>query len=210
MGVVFAAAASLLLSLLVAPAAALASTQNVSIQGSSPSNFAYAPNAVTVSSGDTVHWANSSTAPHTATRCDSTNCPVGAGTGTAPATFDSGTLAGGSGAFDQVFTGAGTYNFYCTIHGYAIMHGTVTVTAAVAVAPTATATPAQGAAATPRMPRAGARGQSGGKPASFASAGLLAAGFLLFLMVSSAVFLLAFRRPLRAVRARPFSGRRGR
>jgi plastocyanin len=204
---VFATAVGLLLSSFVA----LAATQNVAIQGSSPSNFAFAPNAVTVTSGDTVHWANGSSAPHTATRCDSTNCPVGAGTGTAPATFDSGTLGGGSGVFDQVFTGAGTYNFYCTIHGYAIMHGTVTVNAAAVAAPTTTATPAQGAAAgTPRIPRAGVGGQSTGKPAGISNAGMLAAGLVLFLLVSSAVLVLTFRRPLAALRGHPSSGRRGR
>lgn len=35
-----------------------------------------------------------------------------------------------AGSFQRTFTGAGTFTYHCTIHGAAVMHGTVTVTAA--------------------------------------------------------------------------------
>jgi plastocyanin len=51
---------------------------------------------------------------------------VGPGTGTGPASFGSATLDPGQ-TFSITFTAAGSYNYYCTIHSYAVMHGTITV-----------------------------------------------------------------------------------
>ena len=45
-------------------------------------------------------------------------------------TFDDGQHSGtqSSGSFPRTFSAAGTYPYHCTIHGAAVMHGTVTVT----------------------------------------------------------------------------------
>jgi plastocyanin len=48
-------------------------------------------------------------------------------------TFDDGAPGSGSkssGTFERTFSTAGTYTYYCAIHGRAIMSGSVTVTAA--------------------------------------------------------------------------------
>jgi plastocyanin len=89
--------------------------------------FCYSPQTLTVTSGTTVKWSNSTTADHTVTRCTTAACPVGPGTGT-DAAFGSGLLGAGQ-TFSATFHGLGTYNYYCQIHGYTIMHGTVTVVA---------------------------------------------------------------------------------
>jgi LPXTG-motif cell wall-anchored protein len=111
--------------------------------------YCYSPANVTIQDGDTVVWTNQTVAPHTVSRCSPATCAGNAaGTGT-DATFTSGTVGGGNGTtFSHTFHGAGTYAYFCTIHGYAVMHGTVTVLAA----PTATtpvtiaATPGAGSA----------------------------------------------------------------
>lgn len=89
--------------------------------------FCFSPQTRTVTSDTTVTWTNTTTADHTVTRCDTTACPVGPGTGS-DATFGSGLLGAGQ-TFSVTFRGLGTYNYYCQIHGYTIMHGTVTVVA---------------------------------------------------------------------------------
>lgn len=147
----------------LAPGSAHAATA-VTIQGTpncGGSSFCYTPATVTVPSGDTVTWTNQSGATHTVTRCTPAACSgTDGGTGTDPA-FDHQNIANGA-STSQAFTGAGTYNYYCTIHGFSTMHGTVTVqgqagpTTTVAspstttAAPTASTTPATTApAATP-------------------------------------------------------------
>jgi plastocyanin len=89
--------------------------------------FCFSPQTMTVASGTTVTWSNATAADHTVTRCDTVACPVGPGTGT-DAAFGSGLLGAGQ-TFSVTFQGLGTYNYYCQIHGYTIMHGTVTVVA---------------------------------------------------------------------------------
>jgi plastocyanin len=120
---------------LVQPAGA-ASAKQVSIlnQASCPAGsgiYCFAPIAVSVGSGRTVTWTNkSSTGFHTITPCTPAACtPAGAGTGT-DSYGTSGTI-GAAGSYSHTFQGAGTYNYYCSIHGYAVMHGTITVTATI-------------------------------------------------------------------------------
>jgi hypothetical protein len=74
-----------------------------------------------------VTWDNQTTVSHTVTRCTTSACPVGAGSGTDPA-FGSALLGAGQ-TFSVTFHGLGTYNYYCQVHGYTVMHGTVTVVA---------------------------------------------------------------------------------
>lgn len=108
-----------------------AAQQNVSIGdmcGPGPFFFCYSPQALSVGSGDRVTWTDNSITPvgHTITRCTPSACNgVGGGTGT-DNWPDSGTIHQGQ-TYSHTFTGAGTYVYYCTIHGYSQMHGTITV-----------------------------------------------------------------------------------
>lgn len=65
-------------------------------------DFAFAPENITVPVGSTVSWTHTGRAPHTATADNGT--------------FDSGSLSNG-GTFDFTFAAAGTYAYYCKIHG---------------------------------------------------------------------------------------------
>jgi LysM repeat protein len=80
-------------------------------------NIAYHPKAITVHVGSVVVWTNDDSGiQHTVT----------SGTPGAPSgTFDSGTLNTGQ-AYQFTFNAAGTYAYYCKIHG-AAMTGTVNV-----------------------------------------------------------------------------------
>jgi plastocyanin len=108
---------------------AAASTVAVAIQngGACGQIFCYSPQTLTITSGTTVTWSNMTSASHTVTRCTTAACPVGPGTGTDGA-FGSGILGAGQ-TFSVTFSGLGTYNYYCQVHGYTIMHATVTVVA---------------------------------------------------------------------------------
>jgi plastocyanin len=76
-------------------------------------NFAFSPDSLSVSVGDTVTWTNKQAGtPHTVTADDGS--------------FDSGNLATDA-TFSQTFDAAGTFAYHCTIHPS--MTGTVTVAA---------------------------------------------------------------------------------
>jgi hypothetical protein len=72
-------------------------------------------------------WTNNTAAPHQLARCTVAACGVAGGTGTDTG-YGSGVL-GGSATYSFTFHGLGTYIYYCTIHGYAAMHGKITVDA---------------------------------------------------------------------------------
>jgi plastocyanin len=89
-------------------------------------SFCFRPRNKTVVSPTRVVFKNLTTAPHTVTRCTPAACSgVSGGTGTDTG-FGSGTIASGT-SYKFVFRGTGTYTYYCSIHGYALMHGTITV-----------------------------------------------------------------------------------
>lgn len=118
----------------VGPAAAASTTTTVVSKFNSPDCqdgliFCYVPSDATVSVGDTVLFTDQSRFRHTVTRCDPQQC-VGhdGGTGSDPS-FDAFVGPGPSVDFSHTFTGPGTYVYYCRIHGYANMHGTITVVA---------------------------------------------------------------------------------
>ncbi|NUR25533.1 MAG: hypothetical protein HOV83_06735 [Catenulispora sp.] len=79
-----------------APVAAVG--HSVSIAG-----FAYAPQNITVASGDSITWTNQDEAPHTVT------------TTSGPQAVDSPMLSKGQ-SFTFTFTAPGTYSYYCTVH----------------------------------------------------------------------------------------------
>ena len=84
-------------------------------------NFAFAPNAVSIHAGDTIHWV-----------WDSNNHSTTSVAGSADS-WDSGVHNTGF-TFDHTFNQTGTFNYYCSIHGFdngngtaGGMSGTVTV-----------------------------------------------------------------------------------
>jgi LPXTG-motif cell wall-anchored protein len=139
--------------------------------------FCFVPAQLTVVAGQTVTWVNRSGAPHTVTRCSRAACNgVSGGNGT-DATFTTGDIGIASGAmFRHAFTAPGTYVYFCTLHGYPVMHGTITVTAAVpttavpttiAAPVTAPPTPAPGPT-TPPSPALANTGTTSGGVATWA------------------------------------------
>jgi plastocyanin len=112
------------------PQSANAATVPVAIQNSGACGqiFCFSPQTLTVTSGTQVTWTNMTSVGHTVTRCTTGACPVGAGTGT-DAAFGSGDFGAGQ-TFSVTFQNVGTYIYYCQIHGYPVMHGTITVVAA--------------------------------------------------------------------------------
>ncbi|MEX2458076.1 MAG: plastocyanin/azurin family copper-binding protein [Actinomycetota bacterium] len=123
----------LVLVLLLAPHASAQSAAAVSIQDN-----AYSPATVTVDVGGTVTWTHSGQNPHSVTADDgsfdsSPNC----------STTDFGSCMEGGDTFSHTFPAAGTFAYYCRIHGGpggSGMSGTVTVEAAPTTpAPTTTA-----------------------------------------------------------------------
>jgi MYXO-CTERM domain-containing protein len=108
------ALALLALSLAVAPSA-LAADHVVKVVG-----FAFAPQTVTVAVGDTVTWTNGDNVTHTATADD--------------ASFDTGSISGGSSSVGVTFNTIGTFAYHCRIHA------SMTASIVVASAPPATDT----------------------------------------------------------------------
>jgi plastocyanin len=77
---------------------------------------AFNPTSRTVSVGTTVTWVNQDGYTHTVT------------SSSGPSSFNSGNVSGGA-SFQQTFSTAGTYQYYCTIHGTPTsgMHATLIV-----------------------------------------------------------------------------------
>jgi mucin-6/19 len=95
--------------------------------GGGSGRFCFMPNTFGAPTGTTVTFANMTSATHDVDRCDLTKCPVDGGNGLdafggspdlRPNDQYTFTFSGGS---------AGTYNYFCSIHGYAVMHGTITI-----------------------------------------------------------------------------------
>ncbi|HEY3296900.1 MAG TPA: plastocyanin/azurin family copper-binding protein [bacterium] len=79
-------------------------------------NTQFNPSSKTVSVGTMITWTNKDGIPHTVT----SGAP-----GSPNGTFDSGNMAGGA-TFTHTFSQAGTFPYYCRIHGVA-MTGSITV-----------------------------------------------------------------------------------
>lgn len=90
------------------------------------STFCFSPSTLTIADGDTVTWTNSSGTLHFVGRCDPASCDgASGGTGT-DTTFTTAQVANGA-TYSHTFHGAGTYTYFCAIHGYATMHGVIVV-----------------------------------------------------------------------------------
>ncbi len=90
--------------------------------------YCFEPGSLSIFQAQTVTWTNTTTVAHTVTSCSAAACSgVGPGTGTDPA-FNSGFIPAGT-TFSHQYHGTGTYNYYCMVHGYAVMHGIITVQA---------------------------------------------------------------------------------
>jgi plastocyanin len=87
-------------------------------------DFAFNPQTISVTTGTTVRWTNTGSAPHTTT----------SDTGL----WDSGTLDNGQ-QFSFTFNTSGTFTYFCAIH--TSMTGTVNVQASPTPTPAATSTP---------------------------------------------------------------------
>jgi plastocyanin len=91
--------------------------------------FCFKPESASVGVGSSVVWTNMTGVGHTASTCTSAACPgAPANTGSNTFSVTIGAPNGSAGSF--TFTSAGTYTFYCMIHGYVAMHGKITVVAA--------------------------------------------------------------------------------
>ena len=77
-------------------------------------NF-FSPANVTIAAGGKVTWSWTTAASHSVT----------SGSGTPSGLFDSGVKIGGM--FEFTLPTVGTFSYYCTVHGFTAMHGTVTV-----------------------------------------------------------------------------------
>jgi plastocyanin len=98
-------------------------------------NF-YSPATVTINAGDSVTWTNGGAAPHSVTSNDglfdsSPNCPN---------QIDA--CIGPGGSYSHTFSSAGSFDYYCKVHGFT-MSGTVVVEA-VSTSPGETTVPPTG------------------------------------------------------------------
>jgi plastocyanin len=125
-----------LLPVIVGLSASPATAASIAIQDgpcSPPSGteFCFNPPSQAAASGEHVTWTNQSAfAPHHIVRCTPSACAGKSGGTGGDSWAGSGVLNPGA-TYTHAFTGAGTYVYYCSIHGYAAMHGTITVTSPV-------------------------------------------------------------------------------
>src|ERR1700682_1351000 len=151
----------------VIPGSAASASVSIVASGTSgcASAYCFQPASTTITSGDSVNLTNNSLAPHTVTRCgaapgqNDAGCPaIGAAgnDGSSNDNFNSPTLSANGGTYSHTFAAGGSYTYYCTIHGYSVMHATVTANAA-AVSPSASPSAAAlPATSPPSLARAGA------------------------------------------------------
>jgi len=113
---------------LAAPASA---TVSVTSNGSDCAIGCFTPAQTTIAAGGTVTFTNASGVDHTVKRCTPAQCEGNDGGTGVDADFTSGAFdLTTDGTFDVTLAQPGTYVYYCSLHGYALMHGTITVTAA--------------------------------------------------------------------------------
>ena len=148
-----------------AHAATAAATVSVTTSGGNCAYGCFAPTQTTITAGGTVTFTNPTNLDHTVKRCTPALCNGNDGGTGVDAEFSARTYAlPTNGTMTITFTQPGTYVYHCSIHGYALMHGTITVTAAlstttVAAAPAPVTAPTSAAADDPN-----ALASTGGSP----------------------------------------------
>jgi|tagenome__1003787_1003787.scaffolds.fasta_scaffold20986477_4 plastocyanin len=108
------------------PNAAAPPVKTVAIKaGCGAGYFCFKPGPATVKRGTKVVWKNTSGVTHDIARCTVAACHMSGGTG--KQIWPKSKPIGNGKSYSFTFTKPGTYRYYCTIHGYATMHGTITV-----------------------------------------------------------------------------------
>jgi plastocyanin len=110
-------------------------------------SYCFSPEGPTVQIGAQVSFVDHSGVAHEVVPCTPSACP-GSPPSTGTQHFDVIVPANGQGSL--TFTSAGTYYYYCSLHGYAAMHGRITVTTPATPPPSPSATPVPTARPTPR------------------------------------------------------------
>jgi plastocyanin len=146
-------AAGVLLPGGLGPIAEAGSAQTIYVNNNvfcaTPGSSCSQPYNIQISPGETVNWLDGEAGGlHSVTECtgDGTGCP-------APGGFDSGISTDPAGGYlSEAFPDAGTYYFFCTVHGTS-MRGIITVgspaTPTPSPTPSPTPTPASSPTATP-------------------------------------------------------------
>ena len=127
-GMVAALAALSVLGATMTSGAATTPTNTVSIAMSHCAHnaeFCFSPATLTVKKGTKVVWKNATITQHTVTRCTKPACGVSGGTGTDPKLASP--ILNPKKTYAFTFRHVGTYVYFCKVHGYAVMHGLVTV-----------------------------------------------------------------------------------
>lgn len=123
-----------------APAQAAGTTTVEATETGGGANFVFAPQSITVKTGDTITFKNTGKIPHTATADD--------------ASFDFTPLNPGDSKTTPAFTKPGTFTYKCSYHATLGMTGTIVVTgAAVAggAGPSASAAPRASGSPSPAL-----------------------------------------------------------
>jgi plastocyanin len=110
------------------PPSTAPSTMTVHVGAGAANSFS--PQMVSINVGDTVTWVWDG-GPHTVTSgspgaVDGTFCSLPAGTAPSASACNSTSYAQSSGSYSYTFPAAGTFAYFCTVHG-AMMTGTVVV-----------------------------------------------------------------------------------
>jgi plastocyanin len=134
-------------ALLAASSSASGITITLATCAGGGTEFCFSPEAAATQTGALVTWTDQSGVGHQIAPCTPSACP-GSPASTGNDTFNVFVAGNGHGSF--TFTSAGTYFYYCTIHGYAAMHGSITVTGAATPPPSPSPTPRPTARPTPR------------------------------------------------------------
>jgi len=123
------------------------------------SSYCFNPESASGTTGSAVTWTNQSGVDHTATLCTSGACPGAPASSSSCDSFNVSVGSGSSGT--HTFSNQGTCYYYCTIHGYALMHGKIVLTGA-PTSPSATPTPSTSGASPSSPSTGGAPGPLGG------------------------------------------------
>ena len=147
--------------LAAAPAAATTITITPGACPGGGVSFCFGPESIAIHSGETITWTDQTGIAHQIAPCTPSVCP-GAPAGTGGNAFNVFVPPDGSGSF--IFTSAGTYTYYCSIHGYDAMHGSITVSADVTPPPSPSPTTRPSARPTPHPTQRPSMKPSGATP----------------------------------------------